>query len=77
MRVKKIKLPRELVSVGRAREFRVNELICIENEDSDDDGGWSWRRTGDVGNAGSYLVESREGPSNEVKSDITTSLIVL
>lgn len=25
---------------GRAREFRVNELICIENEDLDDDGGW-------------------------------------
>lgn len=28
---------------GRAREFRVNELICIENEDSlsDDDGGYA------------------------------------
>lgn len=27
-----------LTGARRAREFRVNELICIENEDSDDDG---------------------------------------
>lgn len=27
-----------LTGARRAREFRVNELICIENEDLDDDG---------------------------------------
>lgn len=42
-RGRKIKLSRNATSVGAecAREFRVNELICIENEDLDDDGGYA------------------------------------
>lgn len=43
-RGRKRKPPRKTpapVGAGCAREFRVNELICIENEDSDDDGGYA------------------------------------
>lgn len=42
-RGRKIKLLRNATPAGAgcAREFRVNELICIENEDLDDDGGYA------------------------------------
>lgn len=42
-RGRKIKLPRNATPTGAgcAREFQVNELICIKNEDSDDDGGYA------------------------------------
>lgn len=42
-RGRKIKLSRNATPVGAecTREFRVNELICIENEDLDDDGGYA------------------------------------
>lgn len=65
---------------GRAREFRVNELICIENENSDDDGGYA--PDDDRDDAPTTTVrrecetlprrETRKQPSDKVESDVMT-----